>query len=275
MCHFFERGRCLKGERCNHAHGSEDMRPAIRRQQALELEARQQAAASTGGVIGDANTTAAATAWGTAPLNMGLAGHSTAATAPLGLRSPLSPLPLAELLGESAANGNSGTPVPPMPMGFDNIGQSPDLFNMWSAWTPQSAFGGPLSLPLPMPPPNPLANANPPGTPLGGYQGVSPLPGSLHVHPATAPPAAFGGGPLGSPLPGTASATGKAEGALSKAPGPDDSIKCDLSDRLASLDLVCNGLAGDVRALTGGSPAGETGAIGVGGPEAQRLVHRI
>eukprot|EP00930_Biecheleria_cincta_P033851 TRINITY_DN23435_c0_g1_i1.p1 TRINITY_DN23435_c0_g1~~TRINITY_DN23435_c0_g1_i1.p1 ORF type:complete len:550 (-),score=114.78 TRINITY_DN23435_c0_g1_i1:105-1658(-) len=26
MCHFFLRGRCLKGERCNHAHGPEDMR---------------------------------------------------------------------------------------------------------------------------------------------------------------------------------------------------------------------------------------------------------
>eukprot|EP00913_Durusdinium_trenchii_P029771 g27898.t1 len=26
MCHFFERGRCLKGERCNHAHGPEDLR---------------------------------------------------------------------------------------------------------------------------------------------------------------------------------------------------------------------------------------------------------
>lgn len=26
MCHFFLRGRCLKGERCNHAHGPQDMR---------------------------------------------------------------------------------------------------------------------------------------------------------------------------------------------------------------------------------------------------------
>ncbi|CAL1154967.1 unnamed protein product, partial [Cladocopium goreaui] len=26
MCHFYERGRCLKGERCNHAHGPEDLR---------------------------------------------------------------------------------------------------------------------------------------------------------------------------------------------------------------------------------------------------------
>merc|ERR1719386_534933 len=107
----------------------------------------------------------------------------------MGLRSPLSPLPLAELLGEGM-NGNVGAPSP-MPVGFEAGLQSPDLFSMWSMpWTPQSGFGG---LPLPVPPPNPLVTANAPGTPLGGFQGLSP---ALPVYHATAPPAAFGGGPL-------------------------------------------------------------------------------
>lgn len=205
---------------------------------------------------------------------------------PVGLRSPLSPLPLADLLGDPGGNNFTNTPGPPsLP-----LGHSPDLFtgmSLWTGmpWTPPAfaplpgqpgALGLPISQAL-------AAGANP-ATPMG-YQGLSPLP-------STAPPpgmaAALGGG-LGlgmSPAPGLVPATvGVPEGvrgALNFERGADDkTIVCDLGKRLASLDVVCHGLAADVRDLTasgsqtaGERPAAATDAGGRGGGS-ERLVHRI
>merc|ERR1719379_173556 len=87
MCHFFERGRCLKGDRCNHAHGKEDLRMPQRSQQ-TPSKPKNQAASSFG--LENA---------------LGAPGAAAAGAAvPLGLRSPLSPLPLSDLLGDMGAN---------------------------------------------------------------------------------------------------------------------------------------------------------------------------
>lgn len=284
MCHFFERGRCLKGERCNHAHGSEDLRFPTRSRQSAG--AMSQGASSMGGVIGDPALGAVAM-WGmNAPVGNGLPGMSNSVAAPMGLRSPLSPLPLAELLiGETGGNVNLASPEPPMSLGGIEAShlQSPDLFSMWSAWTPPNAFAGPLGLPIPpqapAPPPNPLVGATP--TPIASFQGLSPLNGA-----ATAPPAALG--PICSPAPGPSdpavSGEGIGRGLLSsKAPGGDlgNSVVCDLSNRLASLDIACKDLQTETRNIRGvaGSPTGEppcpSTPLTPADVRSERLVHRI
>ncbi|CAK0896399.1 unnamed protein product, partial [Prorocentrum cordatum] len=81
MCHFFERGRCLKGDRCNHAHGPDDLRRSL---------AAAAAASSTSGpelVTDDQRAVGAAAAGARAGPREG--------------RGPGSPLPLAELLADS------------------------------------------------------------------------------------------------------------------------------------------------------------------------------
>jgi len=127
-------------------------------------------------------------------------------------------------------------------------------------------------------------------TPMGGYQGLGPSP-EMPL-PSTAPPpgmaSALGGG-LGlgmSPAPGLAPATvGVPEGLrggmkFDRAAEENKTIVCDLSNRLASLDLVCNSLAADVRGLTtsGTQGAGEESAAAAAAADAnrpERLVHRI
>jgi hypothetical protein len=299
MCHFFERGRCLKGERCNHAHGSEDLRFPTRRGQqgggmsqaknhAEAVRLYNEGASSMGGIIGDPSLGAVGM-WGmNAPGGNTMPVMSNGVAAPMGLRSPLSPLPLAELLGDTGGNTNIASPEPPMTLGGIEAThlQSPDLFSMWSAWTPPNAFGGPLGLPLPTqapaPPPNPLVGATP--TPIASFQGLSPMPGA-----ATAPPAALG--PLCSPAPGPSdpavSGEGMGRGLLSsKAPGGDlgNSVVCDLSNRLASLDIACKDLQTEVRSYVdvrgvAGSPTGEhpcpSTPMTPADVRSERLVHRI
>lgn len=284
ICHFFERGRCLKGERCNHAHGSEDLRfPARNRQIGVGIS---QGASSMGGIM-DPNIGGIGM-WGmSAPVGNTMPGFSNGVAAPMGLRSPLSPLPLADLLlGDAGINANIASPEPPMTLGGMEAShlQSPDLFSMWSAWTPPNAFGGPLGLQLPTqapapPPANPLVGATP--TPMASFQGLSPLPA-----PATAPPPALG--PLCSPAPGPSdpavSGEGTGRGLLSsKAPGGDlgNSVVCDLSNRLASLDIACKDLHNEVRNVRGvaGSPTGEppcpSTPLTPADVRSERLVHRI
>jgi hypothetical protein len=287
MCHFFERGRCLKGERCNHAHGSEDLRMPVRRAGA----GSSQGTTNVGGVIGDPTVGSACAPigmWGmNPPVGNSMTGMGHTVAAPMGLRSPLSPLPLAELLGEGS-NTNIASPEPPLTLGGIEAShlQSPDLFSMWSQWTPPAAFAGPLGLPVPpqapAPPPNALVGATP--TPIASFQALSPLHGA-----ATAPPAALG--PLCSPAPGPSDPAVSGEGTgrgltSSKAPGGDlsNSVVCDLSNRLASLDIVCKGLEADVRNLSGGqgvagSPMGEpptpSTPMTPADARSERLVHRI
>jgi len=203
---------------------------------------------------------------------------------PLGLRSPLSPLPLADLLGDMGGN-ITNTPGPALPAAGL---QSPDLFggmSLWTGmpWTPP-AFNPPLGLPV-------NAHFEPfsqsqfiPASPIGSYQGFSPLPSMAPPMPSTAPPAAPGMAALGggfglglSPAPGLAPATvGVHEGFRGGGfynMGVDDKkgIVCDLGKRLASLDVVCSSLAADVRDLTASSSQ-EPAAAPAG---SERLVHRI
>merc|ERR1719491_1867184 len=176
---------------------------------------------------------------------------------------------------------NLGTPGPTQLAGYT---QTPDLFNnmsLWSMpWTPPAPFGQPLAgMPAAHPVPAPAPG---PATPIQTFQGLSPLP-----LPATAPPPGmssaelgFGGVHLGlgmSPAPGPAPATiGAPEGLAlrgllnARADPTDNSIVCDLGKRLASLDVVCNGLAEDVRGLAGPGAQGEDA-----GSRSERLVHRI
>lgn len=94
MCHFFERGRCLKGDRCNHAHGPEDLRipPAV------PPVGEGGGATSSSGPKG----AKARSGHGTSD-NLASAAESAED------RAPLSPLPLAELLGEMGhTNSNAG-----------------------------------------------------------------------------------------------------------------------------------------------------------------------
>jgi hypothetical protein len=259
MCHFFERGRCLKGERCNHAHGKEDLRMPQRSKNRQNQGASSASPEADGGSI----------------FTMNSAASMTGGTVPLGLRSPLSPLPLAELLGDAGGNIHNTPIPPPLPAGL----QSPDLFGLWTGmpWTPPAFASGPLpgqsGLGLPM-----VQSMHNPATPGGGYQGLSPLPAGL---PSTAPPpgmgAALGGGlDLGvSPAPGLAPATvGVPEGVrggreYEKATHDKTTIVVDLNKRLADLDVVVNSLASEVRDFTA-SGAAQSGSGG-----SERLVHRI
>lgn len=266
MCHFFERGRCLKGDRCNHAHGKEDLRMPQR----TAVPFRKNQGASSGGEsFGDGGSAAGATASMT-PAPVG--GNS----GPIGLRSPLSPLPLAELLGDTAYPGNiANTPAPPLP-GL----HSPDFMNMslWTGmpWTPP-AFAAPLGQlnGLPMH----SQNMGNPATPMAAYQqAFSPMAMPHHSMHYSAPPpgiGALGGMDLGvSPAPGLAPATvGVPEGVRGQREhekaSADTTIVVDLNTRLASLDVVVNSLASEVRDFTA---SGSSAAPAAG---SERLVHRI
>jgi hypothetical protein len=269
MCHFFERGRCLKGDRCNHAHGKEDLRFPVRGSPD-RLGQKKQGVSSGGFNCENSNDGAGA----------GFGATSAAGLGPVGLRSPLSPLPLADLLGDPGAN-ITNTPAPPLPAGL----HSPDIFGMslWTGmpWTPPAFAPLPGQNGIGMPISQPLAGPTNPATPVGGYQGISAIP-------STAPPpgmaSALGGG-LGlglSPAPGLAPATvGVPEGVRgglehARDAGDKQGIVCDLNKRLASLDTACNSLAADVRDLTasGNQAAGERPAAADAG-RSERLVHRI
>lgn len=82
ICNFFERGYCKKGDRCNHAHGSVDLRPPA------------QTATTPLSKISRAN-------------NLNTGGESA--------KPRRSPLPLAELLVDSEGNFNTSTPVAAIP----------------------------------------------------------------------------------------------------------------------------------------------------------------
>eukprot|EP00933_Yihiella_yeosuensis_P025754 TRINITY_DN19993_c0_g1_i1.p1 TRINITY_DN19993_c0_g1~~TRINITY_DN19993_c0_g1_i1.p1 ORF type:complete len:391 (-),score=78.68 TRINITY_DN19993_c0_g1_i1:17-1189(-) len=97
MCHFFERGRCLKGERCNHAHGPQDLR-------VLPARNRSGSGGSQGRTEGSSGVP-----W--APPK----DHSSYG------RSPLSPLPLSELLSESAHPQAALTAPAPPPVSMDPL----------------------------------------------------------------------------------------------------------------------------------------------------------
>jgi len=283
MCHFFERGRCLKGDRCNHAHGKEDLRVPLR--SADRLGQKRQGVNNA--MMGDTSDEGGIAAGGLGASAPGAA--LGGGMGPIGLRSPLSPLPLADLLGDPGSNNFTNTPGPPsLPAGL----QSPDLFtgmSLWTGmpWTPpafapltaqQGSLGVDYTLAAPV-----AAGANP-ATPVG-YQGSS-LAASTAV---TAPPpgmAASLGGGLGlgmSPAPGLAPATvGVPEGVRGglefDRAADDKTIVCDLGKRLASLDVVCHGLAADVRdlAASGSQAAGERAAPAAdAAARSERLVHRI
>lgn len=289
MCHFFERGRCLKGERCNHAHGKEDLRNPVR----SPLPNRKNQGASSAGAgggyggayYGEGGNAAVASFTPAVAPGSAMPGSSMGS---IGLRSPLSPLPLAELLGDMGGNITNTPSLAAAGM------QSPDIFSgmsLWTGmpWTPP-AFNPPLvSQPgLGMPMAQHFGGPQNPATPIGGYQNLSasPLPAPMA---ATAPPpgmaSALGGG-LGlglSPAPGLAPATSGVDalqGSLPDDRGTVDKreIVCDLGKRLASLDVVCNSLAADVRDLTASSNQGEPVAAAAAAGDAgrsERLVHRI
>lgn len=251
MCHFFERGRCLKGDRCNHAHGKEDLRVPLR----SPMPGRKGQGASSAGMgygHDEGGNGAGASGMGSAGVGGGMG--------PAGLRSPLSPLPLAELLGDTGGNVFTNTPgPPPLPAGL----HSPDLF-LWTGmpWSPPA-----YAMPLTGQSLSGMGQLGNPSTPMG-YQGMSPA----HMG-ATAPPpgmaAALGGLGLGlSPAPGLAPATvgGVMQGGFARE-AENKTIVCDLNSRLASLDVVVNGLAADVRGLN-------TPAVGEAAGS-ERLVHRI
>uniref|UniRef100_A0A7S4QXH8 C3H1-type domain-containing protein n=2 Tax=Alexandrium monilatum TaxID=311494 RepID=A0A7S4QXH8_9DINO len=256
MCHFFERGRCLKGERCNHAHGLEDLRGP---------STPLQGAGQTGG----AGPAAASASGRAAPPEARTPGGGGAAA--LDGRRPLSPLPLADLLADSAGGGRAmlGTAAGQMasPLGPAAVAAAAAAGLM----TPEMPLGGlvpPAPVPasplwgMPWPIGNPYGALGSPGTPMPCLPSM-PSPGGL------ASPLPHG---LGGLAPGGNVPLGGAADSWAAESGGDPGaavVPCDLSERLASLDMVVQDLRADVRALTG-----STGSASAGQTQ-QRHIHRI
>eukprot|EP00929_Paragymnodinium_shiwhaense_P041827 TRINITY_DN21719_c0_g1_i1.p1 TRINITY_DN21719_c0_g1~~TRINITY_DN21719_c0_g1_i1.p1 ORF type:complete len:546 (+),score=126.53 TRINITY_DN21719_c0_g1_i1:96-1733(+) len=142
MCHFFERGRCLKGERCNHAHGIEDLRASARKHyqgHGGSTEANGSLAPAAGPATGKAvrppsnmqESVVVQAAMSQSMLGGGMPPIGAYPGVPVGTgldgRSPLSPLSLADLVGNANAAAAASVGFPgaaqhhyyqPPPMGY-------------------------------------------------------------------------------------------------------------------------------------------------------------
>lgn len=228
MCHFFERGRCLKGERCTHAHGSTDLRaPRTLPPQPDDSDA---------------------------PRTLGFVGSNSGDR-----RSPMSPLPLADLLGDTstsrhtqqqqpspvvamaaslaaaanAASASTGMGLFPSDMGALNFGVPPLPASPWSMppWSPAGPYGSPET---------PLDCLQPWASPGG-------VPALLE-HYNNVPQ--WGGCASG----GFADPFGYGADVVVEHTRPEHTsamVPCDLSARLASLDNAVAGLKSEVRNVTG------------------------
>jgi len=224
MCHFFERGRCLKGERCNHAHGPDDLRmPALSSQ-----AGRPTTAGSTNALPGGV----AALETGSAP-NLGFVACGDACR-------PLSPLPLADLLADSThaqQRTGLGSPVPSPALAAAAAGfLSPDL----------GAAGGYVA---------PLAASPIWSAPWGAIAGTFGSPGTPLTCLQPLAPSVMLEGPQG----GFGAADAMVEAVADHV---STLVPCDLSERLASLDLVVQDLSAEVRTITGCGATGVASGAG-------------
>lgn len=269
ICNFFERGYCKKGERCNHAHGTHDM--------------RAQAASSASTPMGKTTPSSQ----GESPSYGMMANH----------RPRRSPLPLSELLvADAEANINTSptysTPtystIPPTPtksitelaqLSFSPV-HSPPMWGQYGMMSPSpmGAYGGmgdlpmwaprdavdmlvqdqhlhspthlhfemleqvhatPLHLPQLTPEKLQLLSVEPSPPPHW-----APLDPSLHHRPAPGllePARSSPAEPVHSTPPGLVEPAQPSTGEKSR-----DPLMVNLSERLASLDAVVLGLGSDI-----------------------------
>jgi len=262
MCHFFERGRCLKGDRCNHAHGPEDMR-----QHLAKAEASRAGGSSASTAPAEASPKAAA-ATVSSPGN------------------PLSPLPLAQLLGEgaaaaawsqaqagAAAGAAAAAQAAAAQAAVGMLGSPPDLNALAWGWNLTNGYGGVSQLsswggqahldPMASPAQASMlgALASPGSSTYGLDGGYGPTPGSTYFGP--------------SPLPALDSmATAEA----TEYRDPEALAPLDLSKRLASFSEACSDLSADMRTYAEGSStsgAAVPSAAGEASQDVPRRVHRI
>lgn len=256
ICNFYERGYCKKGERCNHAHGKEDVR-------AMAPTAKNgQAHTPTG------NTSVGGRQDRGADLSGSRAGRATQKS------SGRSPLPLAELLVDAEGNPNSASAAAPEPTPSPSKSTVAEHLHMWASPLPNSppphmwgqymmhGLSPGADTPAMVWPREPIdvlrdhgihpMNLSNPqsGTPYAGL----PLSHCVPLSPFASP---YGLEPPYEPQPMDLQVPG------------GDSVVQDLNERLASLDAVVRGLASDVAGL-GVAPVSDAGATGTG--TARRLL---
>lgn len=255
MCNFFERGYCKKGDRCNHAHGSVDLRPPP---------------------VAKVAATPAKTS--------SLGGDST--------RPRRSPLPLSELLViDSEANANlssSYSAIPPTPtksvtelaqLAYSPVHSSP----MWTQygmhplspcgpspymsdmmWPPRDAvdmlvqdqhLNAPMNLMYAMDVMEPqlemFEHPMAAQTPDKAFELLGLAPSPLRPAPGLCDPPSFTPSPTGfAPMACTAppglGGAHNLEEPSQRAPDGKDPLMVNLSERLASLDAVVLGLGNDI-----------------------------
>ncbi|CAE8741571.1 unnamed protein product, partial [Polarella glacialis] len=270
------------GERCNHAHGPEDMRfpPPTASRPYGSVQA------AVPGALCASASAAAAASLRSSPVKVTGPGGFQFADA----RSPLSPLPLADLLADpqtsqmaaavaasAAAAASMAAAALQMPLGrsdFSPFGASPPP--MWGMpWSMPNAYGSMSPSPMPMSSWG-AAAMHDLATPLtGGYAASPQLSSAFYGAPALSPDFERD---RGSELQGFASPTSSFFVPSPAVPRSHlefspEVVPCDLSKRLERLDEVVDQLAGDVRLLTsGGGSGGGGGDFGVVGVSRQTPV---
>jgi hypothetical protein len=288
MCHFFERGRCLKGDRCNHAHGTEDLSKHGGASDSLGGYGATGSSSDGRGRAGDL---------GAAP-GRGIVDGQSVSTSDERGRQPLGPLPLSELLadysstsvlsgdaltaamgdnvlhqaayGYPACNWNDG--------GASYVGASMSS-DAVAASAAMAAFGG-----LGLAPLENLQNLglSPLESPLWNMQWASPGAnyGSALGHPGSPNPYSAGLGQS----PGIGESPIPSPMCVAPTPSPTPGVRhryddngslrspYDLEKRLASLDVVVRDLASEARDFTAASGAAVGGTTST---SEQRVVHRI